>query len=328
MRARLILLAFLSATAAFLLMESAGRFAMDRIYHRGRLYRCHPEFGWTAIPGARVVRRNPEGEDWTVRTNEDGFRGPSVWPRSALKRVLVLGDSFAFGEGIDAQDRFDAVLTAARPGWACVDLGMAGYGTDQELIVGRTRFHGLRRGDYVVLQTYANDFQDIRRHSASLRAKPWFELQDGKLIQHWPEIGLLVKLRDRSYLLAAAGTALEAIRQKPRASASEREASFELYRRLILSAADELRPRGVKLLIALHGEKKLGGGVRYRERFRRLCATDGVGCLFLDEAIGEGCFFADGPGHWNKRGHRLVAQEILRLMEQPVRRDDKTPEMR
>lgn len=313
MRLRRAFLVLLSVLVAVALVEWAGRFAMSRVFHRGRVFRYHPELGWTAIPGARVVRRNPAGGEWTVRVNGEGFRGPAAWPASAAKRILILGDSFTFGEGVEDQERLDAVMSARKPGWAIVNLGMAGYGTDQELLAGRPRFHLLKRGDAVVLQTYANDFQDILRRSSSLRAKPWFELREGRLVSNPPRVGVFEKLRDRSYLLAALGTAYESLRRRPLLSDDERRSARDLYQALVLSMWNELRPKGVGLVIASHGGADVPEG---------LCALQGVRCVALDRLLDGGCFFADGPRHWKAKGHHRVAEELLRVM------DDKPGEMR
>ena len=93
-------------------------FEMD--YH-DPLHAKHPKRFWVPRPGTRQV-------------NADGFRGPRgerPKPRDLL-RVIVLGDSVAFGIGVAEDDTFPALLasliSAATAGRSEVlNLGVNGY---------------------------------------------------------------------------------------------------------------------------------------------------------------------------------------------------------
>ena len=144
------------ATLAVLLVLSdwiAGAFAA-RVLHQGRIFETDPVLGWKNIPYLSTARRNPNGELWQIQINSQGFRGPDAWTWGARKRILVLGDSFAFGPGVNVRERFDAVLVRQRPAWSIVNLGIMGYGTDQEVLAGRRYYAGLQPGDALVLLTH------------------------------------------------------------------------------------------------------------------------------------------------------------------------------
>ncbi|MEO5336022.1 MAG: SGNH/GDSL hydrolase family protein [Magnetospirillum sp. WYHS-4] len=83
------------------------------------------------------------GPDMTVRhhTNGSGFRGPSFaqTKREGVRRVVIVGDSFTFGQGVKDNDVF-AVRLERRlnegkgdPSWEVVNLGVGGYNTRQEI---------------------------------------------------------------------------------------------------------------------------------------------------------------------------------------------------
>jgi len=92
----------------------------------------HPQLGYVLQKNLRNVRLSYPGQlDYTLDTNDQGFRGPD-WDLSASrKNVVILGDSFAFGWGVQwnetigkileknlqKTDRAYQVINLAIPGW-------------------------------------------------------------------------------------------------------------------------------------------------------------------------------------------------------------------
>jgi len=111
-------------------------------------------------------RQSVEGRWVEVRTNQLGLRGPELGERVAgERRVLMLGDSYVWGMGVDEQATIPAVLQqrllarAAGP----VTVGNAGmYGTGpREWAYTLARFDGSFRPDVVVAVMYVgNDLLD------------------------------------------------------------------------------------------------------------------------------------------------------------------------
>ena len=97
---------------------------------------------WRIAPGSNGSHRwdgdpygtLPPGARMDYAFGADGLRGEP--PDPARPAVLVLGDSFTFGEGVRAEDTFCARLERAfadRPGApAFVNAGVPGYGTVEE----------------------------------------------------------------------------------------------------------------------------------------------------------------------------------------------------
>ena len=152
----------------------------------GPLTRRDSEIGWTLKPDVAW----PEAAGWEngLSTNAAGFRDA---PHADAKapgayRVLVLGDSFVFGSGVPQ----DAILTrrlAAHlgPGFEIVNLGVPGYGTDQELLTLR-RWGRRLSPDLVLLGFFWNDImEDTSDHIYGL-PKPRFTLEAGELVPHPP----------------------------------------------------------------------------------------------------------------------------------------------
>jgi lysophospholipase L1-like esterase len=65
-----------------------------------------------------------------VFTGHDGFRVPNGgyrYPEPASERILILGDSVAFGPGVAEPDTFVGLLRAANPGWAVYNSSVIAY---------------------------------------------------------------------------------------------------------------------------------------------------------------------------------------------------------
>jgi hypothetical protein len=145
----------------------------------------HPLLGWAPRPGGRmrVVMRD-RGLDYGVVVNSLGLRDRerTLRPPPGSRRVLVLGDSFVYGLGVEAEDRFtDRLERACGPGVEVVNAGVEGWGTDQEYLYLVSQ--GLElRPDVVVLGVCAlNDVVNVMLGHALFGStpKPHCVLRDG-----------------------------------------------------------------------------------------------------------------------------------------------------
>lgn len=129
--------------------------------------------------------RNYFGGDGSVtyRLNMFGMRGPDLSAQKSANvfRILFLGDSITFGEGVREEDifptRVQSLLSAKMPGKEIqvVNAGVQGYGTKEE--VGSYFLTGIAyKPDAVVIGFYLNDATDfgetIRQNDAKNHAMP------------------------------------------------------------------------------------------------------------------------------------------------------------
>ena len=152
---------------------------------RGELYYeydvFHPRLGWTARPG---LRNEPVFDDKLLSTNSLGLRGqsdPSMEkPLGTNLRVLVLGDSFTFGEEVGDGQTYSARLEALLPNAEVLNFGLHGYGHDQMLLLFREL--GREYQPDVVILGFV--YPDIYRNLLSFRdyAKPRYVVEDGQLL--------------------------------------------------------------------------------------------------------------------------------------------------
>jgi len=198
---RLGLLAF-GVTLGLLVAEGAGRL-LERMVCRdalaGLVVRSR-EFGWRLRPGAagwqqRCAVRAPE---WRIHTriNPHGLRDRDIpYERRGGFRVLALGDSFVEGMQVDQERTFPKLLEqrldAAGVPTEVLNTGVAGWGTDNELLFFRTE--GWKYAPDLVLLAFdtTNDVFENQRHLVARSTfwpdKPYFTLEHGQLtLQHFP----------------------------------------------------------------------------------------------------------------------------------------------
>lgn len=136
-----------------------------------------PLLGW--IPAAELDGLEYKGV--RVHTNAAHMRGREEVPpeREATTRIVAVGDSYTFGECVEDEETWPAVLERRLPDTRVLNLGVMGYGQDQALL--RMRRDGLPYGpEFVVFGFHPSD---VRRNVLSFRdyAKPHFRLTDGGL---------------------------------------------------------------------------------------------------------------------------------------------------
>jgi hypothetical protein len=237
----------------------------------GPLTRRDPDLGWTLKPDVAWPVGSAPWENG-LSTNAAGFRDA---PHAEAKapgayRIAVLGDSFVFGSGV-AQDAILTRRLAAHlgPGFEVVNLGVPGYGTDQELLTLR-RWGRKFSPDLVLVGFFWNDLMENVSDRIYGLPKPRFTLEGGRLVPHPPAgfsapstfARLDASLGGRSHLwsllrngLSSAGRAVGgAPEQRPvsidfslKSPPASREAEFALAFALLGAIRDEAAALGAPL---------------------------------------------------------------------------------
>lgn len=158
---RLVLVAF-SVAVVLASLELGLRLFWSGFYLKPQdsFGELHPVRGWRGRPEASGSYAAPEFHTG-ITHNAWGYRSPPVELARApgRTRILVLGDSFTYGEGVEGHETFGARLQALRPELEVISTGMRGYGTNQELLL--LRDEGLCfRPDVVVVAFFWNDLAD------------------------------------------------------------------------------------------------------------------------------------------------------------------------
>jgi hypothetical protein len=145
------------------------------------LFRYDSRLGWAHAPGRATQFKIIESTT-TVTINSQGLRDREYdFTRSRdERRMLVLGDSMAWGWGVEADESFSERLEALHADWEIINAAVPGYSTDQEPLYFEQS--GQRWDpDVVLLLFHPNDARENELSSQSWDNKPGFELVDGRL---------------------------------------------------------------------------------------------------------------------------------------------------
>ncbi len=147
------------------------------IYYEFDVY--DPAKGWISKPDLRDVK---VFNGKTLNTNSKGFRGKvdySYDKNPDKKRVLIVGDSFTFGDEVSDDETYSYYLQEMFADAEIINMGVHGYGHDQMLIL--LKGEGIKYNPDIIIPGFI--YEDTYRNSLKFRdyAKPKFELVNDKL---------------------------------------------------------------------------------------------------------------------------------------------------
>lgn len=300
-----------------------------------------PVYGWSLRRGWHGRTRDGR----TVRINDAGFRGPAAGTVApGQRRVLLLGDSLTFGTGVEDGETFATQLASLAPSLAPLNLGVSGYGTDQELLL--LERYGLSLDPAIVVLSVCigNDILDnalpVYLYDG-VTPKPYFVVEGGTLRLHDEDVRLhgpaLLARNLREHSLAFDGLLL-LVGGRSRAPLDHEDGehwgprarvvlehwpeAVALTQRLLLRVDEACRARDVRLLVLLHPNRRsfLGDAsfmapfedAAARARFRPTTRIIDLRSAYLESGLGWEDFTLDKLGHLNPRGHRIVAGVLAR----------------
>ena len=133
--------------------ELAG---MSRYYRAAVATEAEPRpmFAWDPFTGhwPSLRQKDRDFADARVSTNSEGLRGTQEYPAArpaGQRRIIALGDSFTFGDGVNDDEVWPAQLASMLPKTDVINLGVSGFGHDQMYFALRER--GQRYGADIVL---------------------------------------------------------------------------------------------------------------------------------------------------------------------------------
>lgn len=271
-----------------------------------------------------------------VYINSQGLRDDEYsLSRTDKKRMLVLGDSFGWGFGVEHDDIFCEIIENRRPGWEIINASVSGYGTDQEFLYLKEK--GIHfKPDVVLLLFSKNDFLNNVLVEQNWYYKPRFILSGDQLILQnvpVPRSTFGQKLDrfffGKTYLLKRIYLKIKIIGIQLRSAqgADKPPEGNAGVRKTSKAQRDRYRHRLVQCLIAEinnfsadHGSRLVLVSVPLDDEERKVleevAASENIPYLPLDDALrgadGEVTFRNDY--HWNAHGQKVVAGSIEQFL--------------
>jgi hypothetical protein len=292
------------AVVPLVLAEGVLRFGFSERFRlpddeRVLTYQYDEELGWFPEPSSD---RTIEGtRRFHVRHNARGFRDAEHGPKQR-PRLLVLGDSFVWGFDVEAGDRFTDRLGEGLPGWEVLNLGVSGYGTDQELLLLRREI--AHYAPEIVLLVFAeeNDRQDNthnRRYGPYY--KPYFVREAADLALRGTPVPrplpYLARAHPRLFSSVVVRAACQVWLDRRHPALRVPDASEQL----VLAVRDVAEAHGARFALAVQGR-----GAEMLA-FARARGVPAVGVANRQRYPRFG-------GHWTPAGHAFVAERILALL--------------
>ena len=286
--------------------------------------------------------------DKPVRTNAMGLRGAEVvlTKPANTRRVLVLGDSIAFGYGVLEGDTFSSRLErrlndhGRRVTYQVINTGVPAFNTAQE--VAYFREEGLRfQPDLVVLAMFWNDIADKNHVRVDSMGRLVEADAPEKLPWRTEWMSSAGGYRLRNFLKRSTFLyfVLDRFRQLKSSLSSERSAEFDTQMAVLTNQPDARVARGfqtidgqlgdlqalcaereIELLIALLPMPQLLGdsgfpNAEYPGNVKEMCARRGLKCIdlqprFAAEFSGHTSLFIPYDDHPNERGHEVIAGSL------------------
>lgn len=316
----LTLLPVLLLALPVILFSTLVRAIADRLEPRSvgweELIQYEPEIGWRPVANQDVVVGDLNGDGFRVSTGPDGWRGTTDLASADL---VVFGDSFAFGFGIDDGDFLTEIA-----GVEIKAIGAPGYNLVQAYLWMRRNAAHLKGKQVVVLAYPANDLDDNLIPSMERYRMPFLrQTGDGSweiVTSHvkespWPSVS--PRENDTRYVEICSDT------RRTERALSALDYLLELFSHTTSEAGATCTLATVPCLANVSRraiDRELAGSPLAQTfdeaaldlRIGRLCEKSGIGFLPLVQHLDSDDYLTRDV-HWNARGNRKVADILTRM---------------
>lgn len=174
----------MGVVVALLLVELAVRVATGSVFSWGPkegndYVDIDPLLGRIPKPGLSI--RHPQGFD--INIGDHGTRSNGEPPARADRPLtLVVGDSFAFGDGVDDEDSWPAILERLS-GQRVINGAVPGFGLDQ-IVLRAEQLAAVYAPETILVSFIPHDVLRCEMSFWSGHPKPYFDIEAGALRLH------------------------------------------------------------------------------------------------------------------------------------------------
>ncbi|MFH0803027.1 MAG: SGNH/GDSL hydrolase family protein [bacterium] len=254
-----------------------------------------------------------------INTNSKGIRGKTEYAYAGNKdklRILILGDSYTFGEEVSDTETYPYCLQQMLPDAEVINLGVRGYGHDQMLIY--LKEEGIKyKPDIVILGVITGD---AGRNMLKFRdyAKPKFKLlNNGLKLDNVPVPDPETTLKNelwKSRFIGLLDILYSLILRKTGIYEAEKEKLTNAILEEMVITANSIEAKPVFVYLENIRSKEADRGMtREEQNFFDACKNMKVDCVFLrslfQSARRQGIRIKE-DGHFDIKTHRIVARGI------------------
>jgi len=261
------------------------------------------------------------GLRWRHQTDDRGTRNPA----GIGSEVVLLGDSFIYGHGVEESETVAHFLREDH-GWQAYNLARQGDGLDREAIMLSTFIDELKP-ERVILFPFVNDFDDatylpeatqldqIDYKALRLRLKDPNERVHVREFKKRFFLYRFVKILNQKRRKSQQDPALH-----PTVQAVENDDKFAENSRRYAETFDSVlqvaRSHGAELqVVYLHAANPdqfwVDSQARFGDFLEKLCAERGVSYLSARDLLKDPANTLAGDGHLSPAGHRALAELIV-----------------
>jgi lysophospholipase L1-like esterase len=260
-----------------------------------------------------------------VAINSQGMRDSEYSiERTGKRRMLVLGDSFGWGFGVEHHERFSEILENAHPDWEIINASVSGYGTDQEFLFLNQRGAAFT-ADVVLLLFHVNDFENNIHAEEYWHFKPFFVIEDGQLkVENVPVPRATIRQRIKWFILGRTclGWRLYHLRSLLHGysrhivndetgnndnDAQHKERMYHVTHHLLTSVNELSKKNGsIFMLVSIPMDREK------RTFLQNIAEKEKIPYLPLDAYFASSVARVEFANdlHWNAKGHEIAANAI------------------
>ncbi len=277
--------------------------------------------GWIPKPNLRDVKTF---DNKTLSTNSKGLRGKKDFPYTKNKeklRILILGDSFTFGDEVSDDETYSSYLQEMLPHTEVINMGVHGYGHDQMLIL--LKEEGVKYEPDIVILGFLS--LDMSRNLLEFRdfAKPRFVLERGELKLTGTPVPRPEEILQWDWTRPRILDVFSTLQHRVKKISGLQKMEMEEVTTAILTDMIRLIEsiRAIPILAYLPRGKEIAMDIAVTQdeayMFSICQLNEKAKCFstrpYFAEKIAKGETFKSG-GHWEPAGHLTAAEAIKRYL--------------